>query len=1508
MAVFSGIAAAIATFSTWFAALSPLAQIGLRLLAGVAFNALSRALAGEPKKPRPPGITGQIQQGADLPRSFILGRYATAGSLVYHNTWGKSGRTPNAYYTRVTALSDLPITALEAVWIDGERMVLGTTPDPDGKGLPILKLTETRTVTRRTDGSYADEDIVATYGWVKLHDGTQTTADDFLVNTVSSDARPWSFEDVGYGVAYAVTTFKFNRKRFNRLPQVIFEVQGLQLEAPDGTDAGASTNPVVQIWHLLKGLSWGGERLYGPATPAYLDAAEWQAEADLCDQEVPGGTSMTASAREEAFGSTAIPARYRAALEVDVSRDVADVIEDVLAACNGRIAYTGAGYRVQVGDPQAAAATLTDADILSTARQSFAPFAALAETVNSVAATYPEPEEAWQQQEAPPLIVDAYEDEERGRRLPTSVDLPAVPYREQVQRLMAAALAEARRARRHTVTLPARYWTLLPGDFLDWTSTRNGYEGKRFRVDGVMDLPAGDVQVDLTEVDASDYAWSADADYTPVARGSVTAQPIGAATLGGFTLSPIAVPDETGADRRPAILLSWTDPDDEAVEAVLWQVRLPTGSAVTAGRTPDVALQSHAITEGILPATVYEVRARLDAPGLATPWTAWTSVTTLDVRLDGIDLEPTLKERIDTAYDRHDTALESATGTVGALRDSVDQDFAALRGGWTGDLDGFLADRAPTLTLADLTAVSDDIASTYATQATLTADYYTIAEADQAISAATSTLKSEIEDPAGSSLGATLEQDYYTIAGTDAAISAASTTLRSELGAGVFNLPTREVADAFKIPAETTCTEVADGLAIQELAGNPRSTTGDTSGVSFEIPADLALSYAGRRVRISLRVRADTATAFAVAYSTNQVGNSGLLSDTATAQARWFSFYYDVPSDSSSGTDYIGVFTDNAGGTIVLSHIRVEVAVAEGEIPEIAQISATLTNDHYTIAETDSAISAATTALKSEIEDPSGTSLGATLEQDYLTATETDSAISAATSTLKSEIEDPNGTSLGATVDDLAATRVTASGAVAAVESEISASYNGLTALASATAFAEATVQGIETGYVWSLGDLDVLSLVQVQDGQSAPVTTARIKSDYIRLDGETEVTGDFLVSADAIVSGTMSAARLRVDEMMTIEPQAGFRAGLKSSPGDDSDGVYFGAPTTNTASFAFALSRTPTSGVTERIEATDDVGLRITNAQFYRTLAVTPAVEAFLTSTTYTLPAGTAVLTLEMIAGGGGGAGANWGEGAGPGTDGGDTVVELRDGTTVVQSWTLAGGAGGNAAASSGTGEDGESSTWGTGGTGGERYYTYTYESCDYSDPKNPSCSTRTGTNHETPGGNASGHGAGGGGGGAKYGSGSAGGAAGAFLSKVIDVSGLSNPNVVMQIGGAGAGGSGASGGAGGGDGSPGRVTVLAETVAPRRADVVPLTPQATGSMQTHGPFPDLGAGLWVLHVEASQSNIGFGDIEINEAGQVYHPTYGSTATFVSSKTPVVLTTPHANRTVYYQFFKMGE
>lgn len=123
MAIFTAIAGAFSAISTFIGGLGAIGSFLLKTAVSIGLNLLAQAVAGKPKDPAF-AINGKIQGGGDAPRSFIIGRYATAGSLVWVNSWGKDNDTENAFLSYVIALSDLPVSKVDELWVNGEKVSL----------------------------------------------------------------------------------------------------------------------------------------------------------------------------------------------------------------------------------------------------------------------------------------------------------------------------------------------------------------------------------------------------------------------------------------------------------------------------------------------------------------------------------------------------------------------------------------------------------------------------------------------------------------------------------------------------------------------------------------------------------------------------------------------------------------------------------------------------------------------------------------------------------------------------------------------------------------------------------------------------------------------------------------------------------------------------------------------------------------------------------------------------------------------------------------------------------------------------------------------------------------------------------------------------------------------------------------------------------------------------------------------------------------------------------------
>lgn len=658
MALFTAIAAAIGLtgfFATAFVTVASFAtSIGLSYIA--------KALSGnqdqaEAAKADGFSVQGKLQAGGTVPRSFNLGYSATAGSLVYANTWGNDGETPNAYFTQVIALSDMPSGTLQEAWVNGELVTSGDVLDAS-LGTPVLQY--------RKDGR--------DHLWIKYYDGTQTTADSLLVTRVASLDRPYPGSRVGHGVAYVICTALVEDTLFTGFPSFKFAVSGIPLYdiSKDSSVGGVGSHrwsdrstwggdgdnlPAVQIYNLLRGVTYDGTWLYGlqSMTAARLPASNWIAQIAKC--------------RESIDGEGGIPEpTYRSGGQVNVDAQIANAVEALLTSCQGRISEIGGFYKIHLGAPDSPTFAWTDADLLSTEQQTYKPFFGLADSINGITGSYPYPAEGWATKVAPPYYRPDLEARDGNRRLLANPSFDFVPYSAQVQRLMKSALDEAQRARTHVLSFPPQYWVVEPGDIGAWTSVRNGYEDKLFRADAGTDKYNLDVILHLTEVDPADYDWDHNVDFTGVSTGpTVFPRPEPQGIVDWFA-EPATIKDADGYSRRPAIRLSW-DGSLPGVIGIQYEVRLAAdNSHVTRGRSDQLSAGALLISQSLLPNNDYEARGQyIPSSPRDMLWSDWIAVTTPDVRLSYQDLDAAIVNAVNEVEQVGTLELRQIADTIAAF-------------------------------------------------------------------------------------------------------------------------------------------------------------------------------------------------------------------------------------------------------------------------------------------------------------------------------------------------------------------------------------------------------------------------------------------------------------------------------------------------------------------------------------------------------------------------------------------------------------------------------------------------------------------------------------------------------------------------------------------------------------------------------------------------------------------------------------------------------------------------
>ena len=479
----AGIVSAISSF----AASSWLAGAIVRIGVGLGLSALSRALL--PQQSRPNGLqTSVTLSGATTPQGFILGRYATSGSLVCPPmTHGAN----NEYLTYVIALGALRGQTLTRFAVNGKWQAPAASSHTD-YGTDV-------------NGENAG------HLWIRFNDGSQITADPMLLAKYAAHPEtPWTQDMVGTGICYAVLTAKANADLWSGLPTFRFELGGIPLYDPrlDDTAGGIGAmrwedpatwvlaeNPAVMIYNIMRGITLPGDETWGgDVAPEDLPYANWAVAMEDCDEQVADGSSGT-------------KAQYAAGFEVRVSEAPKAIIEELLKSCTGEMADIGGIWKIHVGAPSLPTLFLNDDDILVSETRQLLPFPGLEQTHNGISTTHPDPELLWEATEAAPLSDPVAVVADGGRNLTANLGLPSVWDFEQVARLQVAWLKDDRRWRRHSLSLPPRWVAAEPFDVISWDSLRNGYPATQFAVLSVTDNPMNlNQRVVLREVNPNDWS------------------------------------------------------------------------------------------------------------------------------------------------------------------------------------------------------------------------------------------------------------------------------------------------------------------------------------------------------------------------------------------------------------------------------------------------------------------------------------------------------------------------------------------------------------------------------------------------------------------------------------------------------------------------------------------------------------------------------------------------------------------------------------------------------------------------------------------------------------------------------------------------------------------------------------------------------------------------------------------------------------------------------------------
>jgi len=557
------------------------------------------------------GTSLSVQYGAGLPRSARMGPGATGGHHVYTNVYG-AAPFENMFLQCVFVIGDGQHGKCTRVRYNGKDCTLPTDLGPGGWSVPeFVQAGNPRVILRYFRGRY------------------DQAADGDLITNSNPPGR-WTADHRGAGVCYLSVTQVYDEELgLTGIPSVLVETEGLVLYDPrkDSTNGGSgahrwgltdtyepSANPAVQEYNFRRGIYCNGQRLLGMTiSPVNLLLAMYHAAANINDEPIPlaGGGSES---------------RYRCSIEVNDARSNADVLGAIRGATAGWSLERGGQFGPVPGVPQIPVASLafTDDDLIVGERATFTKYRSRTEIVTAAHGSFSDPMQYWASAAFPPRV-DPTSDAYIGERIARDFDLTQVYSSSQAQRIAESERRRTLQEGQGTVTLPAKWIGVQPGDWLTYNSQRHG--SMTILITGAqLDTVRHLVTLTYERTSNSVYSWTTAGELFPPDVGAGGIPGFITMIAEGMVATGINIPGDGGLV-TPGIHFAWTPIMDPSVDQIDFEIRKVGDTAILPFTADFPSSGSAVCSHGIQAATNYEYRHKLyTTPYRDTPWSAWATV------------------------------------------------------------------------------------------------------------------------------------------------------------------------------------------------------------------------------------------------------------------------------------------------------------------------------------------------------------------------------------------------------------------------------------------------------------------------------------------------------------------------------------------------------------------------------------------------------------------------------------------------------------------------------------------------------------------------------------------------------------------------------------------------------------------------------------------------------------------------------------------------------------------
>ncbi len=547
---------------------------------------------------------------AIAPRQLIYGQARVGGTIVHMETSG----TDNYLLHMVVAIAGHEIEELTNIRLNDNDL---TTTTSTISGSTVYTVTNSDYTNTDNDNNFGSGRLIRYI----VQDGSQTAVDGFMNAQLGSMGTTDKF----LGVAYVYMQMVFDAEAFGGgIPATSFLVKGKKCFDPRTNNTVFTNNPALHIRDYLTNTEYG-IRAVSDEINDTTNAGGFASAANTCEQNVTLADGSTTEKRYTANGFT------------NFSANGNGVIESLLSAMAGKIAYVNGKFNIFAGATQTPSLTVTDDDLLDAVQVQTNPnsgnlFNAVKpiyvdSTQNYVAA------DAQVYQDTTFLNADTPSGESTANyKKQMETQLPFTVTDTMAQRLGRIALKSQRQTTSISLLASLKFMRLQPNDWVYVTNTRLDYSQKVFEVistnmevmtDG--DVPIMATRLELKEVASSVFDFATN-DYT---TGQSEGSDVGTGDYSVTAPSNLSLAQQNAVDGTTSkvdILVSWTNNASDKVVLTEIAYKLNSDSNYTADFTTGKGVTKASIPNVVVGKT-YNVKARhIDVNGVASSYTSEVNI------------------------------------------------------------------------------------------------------------------------------------------------------------------------------------------------------------------------------------------------------------------------------------------------------------------------------------------------------------------------------------------------------------------------------------------------------------------------------------------------------------------------------------------------------------------------------------------------------------------------------------------------------------------------------------------------------------------------------------------------------------------------------------------------------------------------------------------------------------------------------------------------------------------